>query len=59
MRPRERPGRGRLHRGLEALGAAIVGAGEEVGRFFFILYKTLFWTFRRPFDLREWARQMV
>lgn len=59
MRPPERPPRGRLHRWLEALGAAVVAASEEVGRFFFILYSTLLWTFRRPFDGREWVRQMV
>ena len=32
---------------------------EEIGRFFFILRFTAYWTFRRPFDLREWVRQMV
>ncbi|HEX2252485.1 MAG TPA: ABC transporter permease [Thermoanaerobaculia bacterium] len=31
----------------------------EVGRFFFVLWRTLAWTPRRPFDWRELARQMV
>ncbi|MCS7183346.1 MAG: ABC transporter permease [Thermoanaerobaculum sp.] len=32
---------------------------EEVGRFFYVLHSTLLWTFRRPFDGKEWVRQMV
>ena len=31
----------------------------EVGRFFTLAWRTLVWTFRRPFDVAEWLRQMV
>lgn len=44
---------------LEAVGQRSVATFEEVGRFFYILYMTLYWTFRRPFDGREWLRQAV
>jgi len=44
---------------LERLGDSGQKLFEEVGRFFYILHSTLFWTFRRPFDGREWLRQMV
>lgn len=44
---------------LECLGGAFLDLVEEIGRFFYILYHTLYWTFRRPFDGREWMRQMV
>ncbi len=32
---------------------------EEIGRFFDLLWKVLRWTFRRPFDGRQWLLQMV
>jgi phospholipid/cholesterol/gamma-HCH transport system permease protein len=48
-----------LHSGAEHLGRMTLHLAEEVGRFFFILHSTLFWMFRRPFDGREWLRQMV
>jgi len=44
---------------LERLGESGLRVFEEVGHFFYILYTTLYWTPRRPFDLREWVRQMV
>jgi phospholipid/cholesterol/gamma-HCH transport system permease protein len=44
---------------LEWVGRAVLPLFEEVGRFFYVLYSTLQWTFRRPFDLRQWVRQMV
>ena len=44
---------------LEAVGQRSLGIFEEIGRFFYILYMTLYWTFRRPFDGREWLRQAV
>jgi phospholipid/cholesterol/gamma-HCH transport system permease protein len=44
---------------LEGLGQRSVRLFEEAGRFFYILNSTIMWTFRRPFDLREWLRQMV
>lgn len=43
----------------ELLGRRWVAVFEEVGRFFYILHSTFLWTFRKPFDLREWVRQMV
>ncbi len=47
------------HRLLEAVGQRTMHLFEEVGRFFFILSSTLYWMFRRPFDGRQWVRQMV
>jgi phospholipid/cholesterol/gamma-HCH transport system permease protein len=44
---------------LEWVGSHSLAVFEEVGRFFFILHTTLRWTLRRPFDWREWVRQMV
>ena len=32
---------------------------EEIGRFFEMLWRVLVWTPRRPFDWRQWVRQMV
>ncbi len=43
----------------ERIGAAAHGLFEEVGRFFYILHSTFYWTFRRPFDGKQWLRQMV
>ncbi|HXT49815.1 MAG TPA: ABC transporter permease, partial [Thermoanaerobaculia bacterium] len=42
-----------------ALRNLLEGFFLEVGRFFTLLARTLAWTFRRPFDLAEWLRQMV
>jgi phospholipid/cholesterol/gamma-HCH transport system permease protein len=55
----ETPSRFFGHALLEKLGQGYIDVSEEVGRFFYILYTTLFWLVRRPFDGREWARQMV
>jgi phospholipid/cholesterol/gamma-HCH transport system permease protein len=44
---------------LDRLGQHTLLLFEEVGHFFYILYATVQWTFRRPFDLREWLRQMA
>ena len=44
---------------LEHFGAGGLQIFEEVGRFFYILYTTIYWAFRRPFDGEEWVRQMV
>ncbi|MFH1177998.1 MAG: ABC transporter permease [Acidobacteriota bacterium] len=44
---------------LEWLGAHTLNTLEEVGRFFFILHATLHWSVRRPFDGRQWVKQMV
>jgi phospholipid/cholesterol/gamma-HCH transport system permease protein len=43
----------------ERIGATAQGLFEEVGRFFFILHSTLYWSLRRPFDGAQWLRQMV
>jgi len=43
----------------ERIGSTAQGLFEEVGRFFYILHSTLYWTFRRPFDGTQWLRQMV
>jgi len=39
--------------------APVIGAVEEVGRFFVVLWRVLAWTPRRPYDPRELIRQMV
>ncbi|HPA80839.1 MAG TPA: ABC transporter permease [Thermoanaerobaculales bacterium] len=44
---------------LDRLGRALLAAFEDLGRFFTILAQTALWTPRRPFDGREWLRQMV
>lgn len=48
-----------LVRFFEVLGRRWVAVFEEVGRFFYILHSTFLWTFRKPYDIREWVRQMV
>ena len=44
---------------IRALRNLLEGFFLEVGRFFTLFGRTLTWTFRRPFDLAEWLRQMV
>jgi phospholipid/cholesterol/gamma-HCH transport system permease protein len=44
---------------LELVGRHGLRWFEEVGRFFYILYSSMYWMFRRPFEGREWLRQMV
>jgi ABC-type transporter Mla maintaining outer membrane lipid asymmetry permease subunit MlaE len=44
---------------LERVGASGLHLFEEVGRFFYILHTTIYWAFRRPFDGKQWVRQMV
>lgn len=43
----------------ERIGRQALELFEEIGRFFYILHMTIYWTFRRPFDFKEWVRQMV
>jgi phospholipid/cholesterol/gamma-HCH transport system permease protein len=43
----------------ETVGQRFVAIFEEIGRFFYVLHSAFLWTFRKPFDLREWIRQMV
>ncbi|MBP7147416.1 MAG: ABC transporter permease [Acidobacteria bacterium] len=44
---------------LERLGRHVQNALEEIGRFWVILGAAAYWAVRRPFDGREWIRQMV
>lgn len=48
-----------LERVLEPIGRRTLAVFEETGRFFYVLYNTIYWTFRPPFEPREWIRQMV
>jgi len=41
------------------LPGPVESALTEVGRFFLILWRTLVWTPRRPWDVRELVRQMM
>jgi phospholipid/cholesterol/gamma-HCH transport system permease protein len=42
-----------------AMPGAVERFFTEVGRFFLLLGRVFAWTPRRPYDLREWTRQMV
>jgi phospholipid/cholesterol/gamma-HCH transport system permease protein len=44
---------------MSALRRVVEGFFLEVGRFFTLLWRTLAWTPRRPWDVGEWMRQMV
>jgi phospholipid/cholesterol/gamma-HCH transport system permease protein len=44
---------------LDQLGNPVLGALEQLGRFFYIMSQSVLWTFRRPFDSTELLRQMV
>jgi phospholipid/cholesterol/gamma-HCH transport system permease protein len=44
---------------LDRFGTIFLNGFEELGRFFYIMAQTVMWTPRRPFDFREWLRQMV
>lgn len=48
-----------MTRWLDRFGTAVLLLLEELGRFFYIMSQAVLWTPRRPFDLRQWARQMV
>jgi phospholipid/cholesterol/gamma-HCH transport system permease protein len=41
------------------IGNILVRLFEETGRWFHMLGQTAVWTFRRPFEVSEWFRQMV
>jgi len=58
MDPEAAP-RNAVVRFFERFGTTAQGLFEEVGRFFYILHSTLYWSFRRPFDGAQWLRQMV
>jgi phospholipid/cholesterol/gamma-HCH transport system permease protein len=44
---------------LERIGLVFIRLFEETGLWFGMLLRTILWTFRPPFDGREWLRQMV
>jgi phospholipid/cholesterol/gamma-HCH transport system permease protein len=44
---------------LDHFGSLVVGALDDLGRFFYIMASSVMWTFRRPFDGTELLRQMV
>ena len=44
---------------LERIGLTFIRVFEQTGLWFGALWSTMKWTFRRPFDFREWLRQMV
>ena len=44
---------------LERIGLVFLHMFEETGLWFRMLWRTLTWTFRRPFEGVEWLRQMV
>ncbi len=44
---------------LDRIGLVFLHIFEETGIWFRMLWRTIVWTFRRPFEGREWLRQMV
>jgi phospholipid/cholesterol/gamma-HCH transport system permease protein len=44
---------------LEAVGRVFIRLAEQTGLWFEALWRTVAWTFRPPYDIREWLRQMV
>ena len=44
---------------LERIGRVFIRLFEETGLWFRMLWRTILWTFRPPFEGREWLRQMV
>jgi phospholipid/cholesterol/gamma-HCH transport system permease protein len=48
-----------INRFLETVGRVILRLLEEIGRFFIMLGRILFWALRPPYDIRELFRQMV
>src|SRR5258708_30795484 len=44
---------------LEHIGLFFIRLFEQIGRWFTMLWRTIRWSVRRPFELREWLRQMV
>jgi phospholipid/cholesterol/gamma-HCH transport system permease protein len=43
----------------DRIGRAFIGLFESTGNWFSMLWRTITWSVRRPFELREWMRQMV
>ena len=48
-----------VNRIFEPVGNLFFRMFEETGRWFQMLQRTFVWTFRPPFEVREWLRQMV
>ncbi len=44
---------------LDHLGGLFLSLFEDVGHWWQMLFRTLFWSFRRPYEVAEWLRQMV
>jgi phospholipid/cholesterol/gamma-HCH transport system permease protein len=44
---------------LDRIGLMFLGVFEQTGVWFRMLGRTVTWTFRRPFEGREWLKQMV
>lgn len=44
---------------LEPIGNVTIRVFEETGRWFQMLWRTILWAGRRPFEIGEWVRQMV
>lgn len=44
---------------LERFGRVFIALFEQTGLWFRMLWRTLLWTFRPPFEVGEWVRQMV
>ena len=44
---------------IERIGRVFIRLFEETGLWFRMLWRTILWTFRPPFEGREWLRQMV
>jgi phospholipid/cholesterol/gamma-HCH transport system permease protein len=44
---------------LERLGRVFLRLFEQTGLWFRMLWRTILWTFRPPFEFTEWMRQMV
>lgn len=44
---------------LENIGLIFLRLFEQIGRWFTMLWRTVKWAFRPPFEPREWLRQMV
>jgi phospholipid/cholesterol/gamma-HCH transport system permease protein len=44
---------------LDRIGRRFIALFEQIGLWFEALWRTVAWTFRPPWDFREWFRQMV
>jgi phospholipid/cholesterol/gamma-HCH transport system permease protein len=44
---------------LDRFGILFLSVFEEIGRWWQMLFRTIIWSVRRPFEVNEWLRQMV